>query len=265
MISNYDEYKEMELINGYIWCLPSFNTEITNNCLIYSDEFGLISVGGLEGYGFSDNIYNLSFSNNAYREQNKWKWKRMDTKLKNRRSLTSCIMIKTNNNYQLKEKIIIIGGHHYKTLSSIEMYDFDDNNYYNGKCEELSSLNTARRKCGVCYSNQFQRIYIGGGAGFGVTEQFEYYDLIKNQCYSFDIKTQYEYDNYPVLWINNNMLCIGSTNTQHIECMDLREDKMKAILSKNKKNKLLNLQKLLLPYNKSFVENEVYNNCRLLR
>ncbi len=37
--------------------------------LPYSVQYGLVSVGGLEGYGFSDTMYKLSFSNTAYREQ----------------------------------------------------------------------------------------------------------------------------------------------------------------------------------------------------
>eukprot|EP01084_Bolivina_argentea_P050829 93486_1 len=270
-----NNYNKTNKINGYLWTLPSFPLEITNNFLIYSDQYGLISVGGLEGYGFSDNMYKLSFSNTAYREgnMNKWKWKRINSKLNDRRSLTTSIMIKSQNNYQINEKLVIIGGYHYKSLSSVEIYDFAiEQNEYGTKCAQLSSLNVARRKCGACYNSMYQRIYVCGGHGNNIKtgHHFEWYDIVKNKWFELKKNTTNRHQNYPVVWIDNNknnydviinqsknVLCIASING--IEYFDLREDKTFATLKCNNKKQRYDLTQLFC------IDNADKSHCKLLR
>eukprot|EP01084_Bolivina_argentea_P266165 451353_1 len=79
---------------SYEWELPNYPLPIECHSIIYSNKYGLLSVGGYQN-GNERLFYRLNFNNfgkNKSNNNNKWKWNKMES-TKDKRSWTSIICI----------------------------------------------------------------------------------------------------------------------------------------------------------------------------
>eukprot|EP01084_Bolivina_argentea_P215587 366033_1 len=218
--------------------LPSLPLNVASNCLVYSNYYGLLSVGGFIGtYNnwnslprrYISNVYQLQLNTyNIHRKTRKtdeeFKWNEL-TKLKECRGYSSAEIIKINNNFYGKEKLIVIGGdlETGNTYSnSCEIYDF-----VNKSWKYLRSMAHGRICSGIHYDININCCYVGGGYCDSRIEKYsnfknvEVYSCIKNKWYPFpDTKLKHAF--YPYLWKHNNLLFIASAYSTGLEYIDLR-------------------------------------------
>eukprot|EP01084_Bolivina_argentea_P258356 435526_1 len=213
--------KQYEYI--YHWELPPLLENVRNNCVVYNENYGLFSVGGLKnGYGDSyyaqNTVYCLPFDD-LYKKQHlkskTWKWKEVAT----------CYMRNDMNVDRqgccagiIQSKLFVIGGSKSRSytpeyamnraLKSVEMLDLNGCYDCYGRIKtlksftKLSTMNYKRFKPGICCDMKSDMIYVAGG-----NEQncnvIERYDITKNiwiivgeacKCYQIN----------PILWINND-------------------------------------------------------------
>ena len=199
------------------------------NSVIYSEYYGLITVGGQGTNGVLKTIQRLDinalFVNNDY-DWNKTfdGWKCCNDMNQNRFIASSVLVPCTSfNDNGEKERLFVIGGWNEDDLSCGEVYDFRRDQW-----NEISNLNHARYEAGICYDQQREYIFIGGGYSWNcnkIIQNCEYYDINKNKWYQDLPKTKLEHREIPMIWIeNNNLLSITSIVGDGIEYIDLRCD-----------------------------------------
>eukprot|EP01084_Bolivina_argentea_P069654 126695_1 len=198
-------------VNVYNCKLPSYPIPVEQNQIVFCHNhnyYGLYSID-------YDSIYYLSFKNNAQQE-----WVKLN--LKERKRLRSQIVF--IDDYK---KLMIISGDDMngiwstsRSSNDVEMIEFENNN----KSIMVSSINQGRIEAGVTFDKYRNCVYVVGGYDFdtiGSLNKSEYYDINKNKWYNLP-DTHKHHDYYPMVWIEDNLLYVTSTNNTIIECIDLR-------------------------------------------
>eukprot|EP01084_Bolivina_argentea_P047217 86998_1 len=203
-------------ITCFNWNLPNLPLQIYGNSFVYSNVYGLLSIGGIVDGVYLSQFYNLSFDNINVCINNKWKWHALPSMHFNR-YLPSSIMISY-------DKLIVIGGYngHNHFLGCVECFDFN-----NKKWKLLNNIKYERNQCGIYYDNNINKLYIGGGKAdlFVIRKEIEYLDLSTNKWLHDIPNTNLDHNTYPQIWKdehNKNILCIASVYNNCLEYIDLR-------------------------------------------
>lgn len=215
-------------IVGFNWRLPTFPRDIARNYLLFSDYYGLLSIGGwsgsfepMENRQYNNNLYYLSFNSLEYYNQDyyEWYWKQRKS-MKHPRSNIAAVIIKDNNNNKIKQKLLVIGGDSKKyKFKENEIYDFEQNQW-----KDIASLNYKRSFSGISYNEQTQIVWlIGGNSKYKNGKIVEYYNIFKNEWYSFPC-THLEHRNYPCVWTDHYLVFVASGTSNGLEYIDIRCD-----------------------------------------
>eukprot|EP01084_Bolivina_argentea_P181999 314283_1 len=224
----------------YYWQLPSLPHPTCGNYVLYSNKYGLLSIGGeihnpINGSSkVSKNISNLLFCDNCnYNNDINWKWNNNKIiQLNEAVYQPSCVMISN-------DKFAVIGGRYGTARKSVEIYNMKTNKY-----SLLKDINFARYGCGIYFDECYNRIYLGGGCEFGLAlNSIEYYDLYKSIKWNISLpNTNMVHDYYPIIWsdLNNSLLYIASVNSNSIESIDIRMNNKSWIVMYGGKHKIEN-------------------------
>ena len=186
---------------------------------MYSNVYGLLSIGGIVDGLYLSGFYNLSFDNvSIENDENEWKWNSLPC-MNFHRYLPSSTMIDYN-------KCIVIGGYNvdHQFLGCVEMFDFDTKQW-----KLLNNISYERNQCGI-YHDKFNqnKLFIGGGRCdlFGIRKEIEWLDLHSNRWLHDIPNTNNTHNAYPQIWkdeLNPNILCIASIYPNCcMEYIDLR-------------------------------------------
>ena len=226
------------------WRLPDYPVDCSGNCLVYSDEYGLVSIGGNSGIPWGDDldsVYHLPFnsaSNDTY-DYTDWKWQKMRG-MKSVRYKPCGVIIETET--KTTQKLMAIGGCKYNEklmndeyLYTAEMYDFESNSW-----TDLPKINIARRQCGVYHCDKTECVYIAGGSiGRSKVDadlesmnepgnKIEYLEIHKQKWINMKAVTNKNYSYKPIMWKQgNHIMYIAATCVNKMERLDLREDATK--------------------------------------
>ena len=224
-------------IFGYQWNFAELEFGSAGNYALYSDKHGLLSIGGAR----RNCNFKLDFG--KFVQEHKPKWDQMPGMLKNRGRVSCCLIntISKNNDYNT-EKLIVVNGADNDNggdyLNTMEIYDFNDEEW-----RELKQSNFCRECAGICYDENLNCIYVGGGVCDFTSKyaqnKLEYYDCYKLDWFELnDLKMDHSY--YPIMWKNiknNKLLYIASCSSNTLELYDLRNGK--TYIQQNDLSKLL--------------------------
>ena len=227
--------KEHSLSEMSYWSLPDLPQSIYANSVIYSDRYGLFSIGGKDrvnnyyyNAGKIRNVYNLNL-NGIELGANNWKWEEYKPLL-GPSSDSAAAMIDGDT------KLINID-------QNVRMYSFDKNEWI-----QVNPCKDSTYGPGICYEQFTERIYITGWR-----KKFSYFDINKNVWYVLP-KTTKDHGYKPLVWkLNRYLLYIASMKADCVEFIDVRMDKFgvnkmnwKCIhaMKKNKLRTILNCSRL---------------------
>ena len=181
------------------WQLPSFDAMVSGTYTLYSQNYGLFTVG--------DGFYVLQF--NEYDNNiNQWKWRKI--KMNKKRKHLSAAMI-------TDKQLMCCGGGGNEQL--VDLYDFEAKKWTNS-CD----MTTERNSPGIVaekYMNE--RVYVGGGKPH--QKKTEYYDIVKNKWYLL-AETAGSHGRDAIMWMDDaNTVNIASSYANTFERMDIRENK----------------------------------------
>eukprot|EP01084_Bolivina_argentea_P174319 301968_1 len=216
MILNPIEFSNKNEINytmsSFNLDLPKYPKPINASKLLYSNKYGLLSIGGAYGTSFGlKYVYKLDLNDdNKINNISKWKWEIL-FEMKYGRIAPSAVMISEN------KLVIMIGYGSPSYTNTVEMYDLE-----NKQLIQLSNTNKKRSDATALYDNKRNKIYLGGGDTTDASMIIEQYDIYKNIWSMNDIpKLKTRYFTRPFLWMeNNNILAIGCK--QSVDFIDLR-------------------------------------------
>ena len=216
-IINEIKYINTNKYNCYHYALPELSHVVNGSSLIYTNDYGLVSVGNTIPES-SLNILNIHNSN---------KW--IENKMDKPRGYCSADMISD-------DELICVGGGSKNKSDPLAKY-VDVYNLKTQKWNKISSTNYPRRHCGIaCEKYIYKRVYISGG----IFEDFkcEYFDLNKNKWYNLP-STNGKHYKWPVMWIENvNIIHITSLYGQLFESFDIRENKWIIYLNNKNNNEI---------------------------
>eukprot|EP01084_Bolivina_argentea_P055570 101854_1 len=190
LIFNYNSREK--IIDSHKIDLPLIpsNNEITGHSIVYSNEYGLLCIGGFNDHEqYENKIYQLLFNCNEYKHLNvndsDWQWKQL-IKMNKQRYQPSTIIFDNN-------KLFIAGGESNQemTWNDIEMFDLNKNEFI----QNIQNMKYTRKNAAICYDYYSNNIYIGGGftstnvADLDIypSKNVEYYNCIKNKWYDLGI------------------------------------------------------------------------------
>ena len=233
IIENYNNYTlndNKEKINIYYWKLPLFSDNVMGSHVLYSQKYGLISIGNykekINGLNILDfNQYHYDDDKNKNKNNDtKWKWNEMN--MERQRPQPSAAWINDN-------KFLCCGG--YQHYHDTDLYDFE-----NKKWTKLSNTQFTTRRSGICVDKLInKRVYIGGG--WDLPKKFEYYDINKNKWFKLP-KTDGQHKYHPIMWIENvNIIHIASVCSQQFEKIDLRQNIWSTYVSNDYKSRIMSI------------------------
>ena len=213
--------------------LPHLPQPIAGNCVLYDQQYGLLSIGGYTQRhhnlkaGLGDIRYFNTNCNNFYQLFHD-KWVEMPSMS---RSLSYPSGVIWNAlNYK---KIIIVGRQ--KNIQ-INVYDFDKETWREHNVHNWTPCWKFGISPGICYDEyNNNEIYIGGGALHGQWK----WDMIKNKW----MRLPYTHDRYgkrSLLWfdkMDKNLLFIACCQTNNMEYIDVRVGKHWKIVHSERWNK----------------------------
>ena len=215
---NCAQNKNIVEISSWNCILPELEQATWGNSTVYSDKYGLLSVGG-QPTGKS--VWNLKFDNKE--DNDDWKWNKMKGEMLNEHYYPSTVLI--NDGYC--EKLFVAAGHKSKSAvakamdTKVELYDMDQ-----GYWTVLADCKVKRSICGIFYDKIKQIVYIGGsrsGLGTRPSKTVENYDIHKNVWHILP-ETNFLHEWFPLIWKNpNGILYIASIYSNGLEYIDLRD------------------------------------------
>eukprot|EP01084_Bolivina_argentea_P159891 278489_1 len=218
--------KQNDNYNIYGWKLPLFTTCACGQYLLYSNKYGLISVG--DGYddrtGTNDltilNFNEISDDLKSFKwKDTKWKW----TEGEHGRPNLSAAFIND-------DKMICVGGGGIY-VKFVDIYDFKTN-----KMTKLSEMNEQRGCCGICVDEFIgNKVYVAGG--YRSESTFEYYDINKDKWVKL-ADTVGQHDRWPLIWNEqpNIIIIAGASDRKGFESIDIRENKWNDYVLYDNKN-----------------------------
>eukprot|EP01084_Bolivina_argentea_P238585 400826_1 len=223
IIVDINQNETTDAIKGYVWNLPNLPYVKYCHDLVYSNEYGLITIGGLKR--FTDDGDATMFLNlNLYQSDLdiEWKWHKF-AKMPNVHACGVGVILQS----QQKEKgIMVFGGRDNATkggqyTKDVDFYDFETSKWF-----ELASFNGSGRTdhgkyCDI--NNGYVYMCCGSSLGDSFLKECEYYNINKNYWYSLP-NTNFGHTD-PVVWKQDNRLYVVSKLNNGMEWLDLRTNK----------------------------------------
>eukprot|EP01084_Bolivina_argentea_P249465 417618_1 len=234
-----EQSNSVKEIDAFSWRLPPLPTPMQNVSVCFSDrKQSLFCIGGDYGSDkHSNKIYRLSFeeikNKNWLDEKNIIQWEQITQMRQRRANAASCFVGNGDNKLLVVTGVNGYTGNNRYTgniLDSGEIYDFTS-----GIWSKIKDVPFGERYgAGICYDRVSNRAYLGGGYCVGsYSDYVVWYDIYKD-CWYTDLQVcRYKHIDCPVLWVNNNILCIMSANSKSIEYLDLRVNGCWNKMSKN--------------------------------
>ena len=214
--------KENEDIDFMRLALPDLPKAGWGNNTVYSNQYGLFSVGGKLG----KHVFNLQTQSDG-----KMKWEQLKNEMKNEHYYPSVCMIND-------EKLFVAAGDNNANVdkaaidSKIEICDLSTDEW-----SQLADCTIKRCIAGIFYDSMQDAVYLGGGDGNNESS-VECYDINKN-VWSLLPNCHFKHEWNPAIWKDDNILYIASVEANGMEFIDLREHNTSWTVKYNEKaNKL---------------------------
>ena len=200
--------KEHEDIEFMRFTLPDLPQATWGNNNVYSNKYGLFSVGGQPS---GNGVFNLKNASDG-----KMEWNKLKNKMKNQHYYPSVCMIND-------EKLFVAAG---DNNSNVSMDAIDSKveicNLENGEWSQLADCRIKRSIAGIFYDSIQDTVYLGGGNGNLYYSSVECYDINKN-VWSLLPNCNLKHEWSPAIWKDGNILYIASIEANGMEYIDLRE------------------------------------------